>query len=171
MGGCYGATAFVKDVLFPYVRSHVASYVRNHYFESETQEDIRALVVLALADQAAANDPTTNPPFPPIPTIPISTHPSLDHADILSHPHTDTNATAIQTQQTAIVANVLAQMDVDRKSTALKQLQGHVNSPLFYTPLHLSSSLLSSPLWPCIFIVLTPTPLVVPLLALDWIVC
>lgn len=96
--------SFVKETLFPYVTANVSSYLRAHYSEPETRADIQALIELSEADAAAGVEGVVS-----IPRF----EEQMDEAQV-------------QQQIDAAVANVAWQMSSDRKSTALKQLQGHV---------------------------------------------
>lgn len=90
---------FVKDALFPYVTENLESYITTRYEEDETKADIEALRCLAAKDKEGGATVTE---------IPAS-------AD-------DNKDSVIK----AVIANVKEQMDADRKSTELKQLQGHM---------------------------------------------
>lgn len=89
---------FVKDVLFPFVRSHIHTYVHDHWAEPEFQEDVKQLRQQAQQDAV------------------------IDAVGVVQIP---SNAEELEIKE-KIVANVLWQMDGDRKTTALKQLQGHM---------------------------------------------
>lgn len=97
--------SFVKEILFPYVSTHLASYLEQTYESAQTRADIQALIELAENDRAAGANAPLIPRFP---------------SNGVASP-------AFRTAQiTALVANVSWQMSSDRKSTALKQLQGHM---------------------------------------------
>lgn len=98
--------SFVKEVMFPYVTRTLAQYLAAHYADKQTRADIQALIDLAEADAAAGA-----PGVVAIPRFPEGTKPDADFA---------------ASQQAAVIANVAWQMSSDRKSTALKQLQGHM---------------------------------------------
>ncbi|XP_018095980.1 enolase-phosphatase E1 isoform X2 [Xenopus laevis] len=90
---------FVKDVLFPYIKENIKKYLLEHWQEKECQEDITQLQKQAEKDSHIDG-------FVPIPSA-ISD-----------------NETENMIQ--AVVDNVYWQMSLDRKTTALKQLQGHM---------------------------------------------
>lgn len=87
---------FVYNVLFPYARAHVEDYVASHSSEPPVQADIAGLVEENLADRKRGLDP------------PLLEGPA-NHVSI-----------------EAVVAYVGWLMDQDRKSTALKSLQGRI---------------------------------------------
>ncbi|XP_029455909.1 enolase-phosphatase E1 isoform X3 [Rhinatrema bivittatum] len=89
------------DVLFPYIKENVQDYLRLHWEEEECQADICQL-------RKQAEEDSNLDGFVPIPLD------SGKGADDVAH--------AIQ----AVVNNVQWQMSQDRKTTALKQLQGHM---------------------------------------------
>ncbi|XP_052767688.1 enolase-phosphatase E1-like [Mya arenaria] len=91
--------SFVKDKLFPYIRENIETYLTSKFDDDETKADITALRDLAKKDKEGGAD---------VVEIPDST---------------DDNEDAVVK---AVVKNVIAQMDADRKSTELKQLQGHM---------------------------------------------
>lgn len=97
--GTTTSISFVSDVLFPYVRRELVNFLDRHFDSAETQADIEALRELAKSDLASGM--TTTPQIP----------------------DTGSDKSAIKE---AVSKNVFAQMDMDRKSTALKQLQGHI---------------------------------------------
>lgn len=88
---------FVKDTLFPYVTENLESFLTTRYEEEETKNDIEALRSLAVKDKEGG-------------------------AEVTEIPSGDNKEEVVK----AVCANVKAQMDADRKSTELKQLQGHV---------------------------------------------
>ncbi|XP_063281429.1 enolase-phosphatase E1 [Pelobates fuscus] len=91
---------FVKDVLFPYIKDNVKEYLHKHWEEEQCQEDVSQLQKQAEIDAHLDG-------FVPIPSFSDGT------ADL-------------QTVVQAVVDNVHWQMSLDRKTTALKQLQGHM---------------------------------------------
>ncbi|XP_046558030.1 enolase-phosphatase E1-like [Haliotis rubra] len=91
--------SFVKETLFPFVTDNLDTYLKKHYDDTETQKDIAALRSLAAKDKSDSVDGVVE--------IPES---SADKEEILK----------------AVAENVRWQMSNDRKSTELKQLQGHV---------------------------------------------
>uniref|UniRef100_A0A6I8SVV5 Enolase-phosphatase E1 n=1 Tax=Xenopus tropicalis TaxID=8364 RepID=A0A6I8SVV5_XENTR len=90
---------FVKDVLFPYVKENIKKYLLEHWQEKECQEDVTQLQKQAEKDSHLDG-------FVPIPS------------------GVSDNTTEHMIQ--AVVDNVYWQMSFDRKTTALKQLQGHI---------------------------------------------
>lgn len=97
--------AFVKDVLFPYIKENVKEYLQAHWEEQECQEDV------SLLRKQAEEDAHLDGAVP----IPVASGGDLQ-----------------QTIQ-AVVDNVYWQMSHDRKTTALKQLQGHMWKAAFMT--------------------------------------
>ncbi|XP_022455076.1 enolase-phosphatase E1 isoform X1 [Monodon monoceros] len=93
--------AFVKDILFPYIKENVKEYLQTHWEEEECQQDINLLRKQAEEDSHLDG-------AVPIPAA------SGNGADDL------------QRMIQAVVDNVCWQMSLDRKTTALKQLQGHM---------------------------------------------
>jgi len=89
--------AFVTETLFPYVRKCLSDHLNKHWEAEELQQDIEELRKLAAEDKKTCED---------IVLIPTKG----SKKDI----------------QDAIIKNVNAQMDKDRKTPALKQLQGHM---------------------------------------------
>ncbi|KAL4237572.1 Enolase-phosphatase E1 [Mactra antiquata] len=97
--GTIAPISFVKEKLFPYVTENIESYLTTRYDEEETQKDISALRDLASKDKE-------------------------DGKDVVEIPaKTDDNKEAVVK---AVVDNVKALMDADSKTTALKELQGHM---------------------------------------------
>lgn len=93
--------AFVKDILFPYVKENVEEYLQAHWEEEECQQDVRLL------RKQAEEDSHLDGAVP----IPAASGNGADDPQWM-----------IQ----AVVDNVYWQMSLDRKTTALKQLQGHM---------------------------------------------
>lgn len=96
--GTTTSISFVKDQLFPYVRNHLEEYINTHWDEPELQDDIKALKEQLQEDL------------------------KMEIADVQLIPESE----SIANIKKAILANVFQQMDKDRKTTALKQLQGHI---------------------------------------------
>ncbi|KAB0405556.1 hypothetical protein E2I00_003257 [Balaenoptera physalus] len=91
--------AFVKDILFPYI--NVKEYLQTHWEEEECQQDVNLLWKQAEEDSR------------------------LDGA--LPIPAASGNGAGdLQRMIQAVVDNVCWQMSLDRKTTALKQLHGHM---------------------------------------------
>jgi len=97
--GTTTSISFVSEVLFPYVRHELSNFLDRHFDSDETQADIEALRQLSKSDLSAGVD------------------------SAVQIPEAGSDKSAIKD---AVCKNVFAQMDVDRKSTALKQLQGHI---------------------------------------------
>lgn len=89
---------FVTVEMFGYARDHVAAHLSSTWASAETQTDVAALRALAEAD--------------------VKSH----AAGAVGIP----GKGKAEDIQKAVVANVLWQMSADRKSTALKELQGHI---------------------------------------------
>ncbi|KAM9330543.1 enolase-phosphatase E1 [Gastrophryne carolinensis] len=88
---------FVKDVLFQYIQDNIKEYLETHWKEEECQEDVQQLRLQAEQDHGANG-------FVPIPS----------------------SEAEVQETIQGVVDNVRWQMSLDRKTTALKQLQGHM---------------------------------------------
>ncbi|CAO2198540.1 unnamed protein product [Urochloa humidicola] len=97
--GTTSPISFVTDVLFPYARDNVRKHLEATYGTDETDDDIallRAQVEQDLADGVAGA---------------VSVPPEEAGKDAIID---------------ALVANVEAMIEADRKITSLKQLQGHI---------------------------------------------
>jgi enolase-phosphatase E1 len=94
--GTTTSISFVRDVLFPYVRDQLESHLERSWDTDETKCDLLALEEQARQDLGAGDD------------VPV-----IDNS-------------SPETRRKTVVANVLWQMDRDRKTTALKSLQGHI---------------------------------------------
>ncbi|XP_061589303.1 enolase-phosphatase E1-like [Cololabis saira] len=92
---------FVKDILFPYIREHLEDHLSSHWEEDECKQDVHLL------KKQMEEDMKQNRACPV-------------HA-VDQTVHTDEEKAIRE-----VVENVLWQMAADRKSTALKQLQGHM---------------------------------------------
>ncbi|KAM9677888.1 enolase-phosphatase E1 isoform 2-T3 [Trichechus inunguis] len=93
--------AFVKDTLFPYIKENIKEYLQTHWEEEECQQDVSLLRKQAEEDSHLDG------------AVPIPAASGNGEDDLQQ---------AIQ----AVVDNVCWQMSLDRKTTALKQLQGHM---------------------------------------------
>lgn len=89
---------FVADVMFPYIRKELESYLDSQWGTTELFEDIDLLRQLAEKDIAEGNN-------------------------VESIPSNDVGKDVVLA---SVRRNILQQMDIDRKTTALKQLQGHI---------------------------------------------
>ncbi|XP_013855587.1 enolase-phosphatase E1 [Austrofundulus limnaeus] len=92
---------FVKDVLFPYIREHLEDHLSSHWEEDECKQDVH-LLKKQIEEDIKQNR-----------ACPVHTVDQTVHTD---------EEKAIR----EVVEDVLWQMAADRKSTALKQLQGHM---------------------------------------------
>ncbi|XP_061555145.1 enolase-phosphatase E1 [Phycodurus eques] len=92
---------FVKDILFPYIREHLEDYLSAHWEEDECKQDVHLL------KKQIEEDMRQNRACPV-------------HA-VDQTVHTDEEKAIRE-----VVDDVLWQMAADRKSTALKRLQGHM---------------------------------------------
>ncbi|KAF2073260.1 hypothetical protein CYY_005422 [Polysphondylium violaceum] len=97
---------FVHDVLFPFIRKDLNNYLNSYYETYELQNDIKTLYNLYLEDIRDAAGETV-----------------IDIPKVLN-PEDSSNTK--QDVIKSVAANILYQMDRDRKSTALKQFQGHM---------------------------------------------
>lgn len=88
--GTTTSISFVYDVLFPFAREHVASFLESHWSAPGVQADVGELKAQYVRDREAGLDP-----------------PEVVDAKTAA-------------------ANVLWQMDSDRKTTGLKSLQGKI---------------------------------------------
>lgn len=91
--------SFVHDKLFGYVRDNLKDYLSTRWENEEVQADVEALRQQAASDKEAAVDGV----------VEIAGKDEDQEKGVQS-----------------VVDNVLWQMDGDRKSTSLKQLQGHM---------------------------------------------
>ncbi|KFQ17697.1 Enolase-phosphatase E1, partial [Merops nubicus] len=90
-----------QETLFPYIKDNVKKYLIAHWEEEECQRDVRLL------RKQAQEDSSLDGAVP----IPLETGSGEEEVERV-----------IQ----AVVDSVLWQMSLDRKTTALKQLQGHM---------------------------------------------
>ncbi|KAG6794838.1 enolase-phosphatase E1 [Apis mellifera caucasica] len=95
--GTTTSISFVKDTLFPYVRENLKKYIETKWEDEEFKQDFEKLKEQAKKDEEDKIDGF----------IPI----------------TDINT---EEERESLVKNILWQMDCDRKTSALKQLQGHM---------------------------------------------
>ncbi|KAJ0057617.1 hypothetical protein NL108_009409, partial [Boleophthalmus pectinirostris] len=89
------------DILFPYIKEHLEDYLSAHWEEDECKQDVH-LLKKQIEEDIKQNR-----------ACPVHTVDQTVHTD---------EEKAIR----EVVDNVLWQMAADRKSTALKQLQGHM---------------------------------------------
>ncbi|KFP25251.1 Enolase-phosphatase E1, partial [Colius striatus] len=90
-----------QETLFPYIKDNVKEYLRAHWEEEECQQDV------GLLRKQAQEDSSLDGAVP----IPLESGSGEEELEQV-----------IQ----AVVDNVHWQMSLDRKTTALKQLQGHM---------------------------------------------
>ncbi|KFP96448.1 Enolase-phosphatase E1, partial [Leptosomus discolor] len=99
-----GAAVFLvccQETLFPYIKDNVKEYLRAHWEEEECQQDV------GLLRKQAQEDSSLDGAVP----IPLES---------------ETGEEELERVIQAVVDNVHWQMSLDRKTTALKQLQGHM---------------------------------------------
>ncbi|KAL1461216.1 hypothetical protein WDU94_013135 [Cyamophila willieti] len=96
--GTTTSISFVKDVLFPYVKTHLESYLNKNWNTDEMKLDIKLLA------EQADQDIVNNVPG----VVPVK------------------ETESEQALKQSIISNVLWQMSLDRKTKALKTLQGHI---------------------------------------------
>lgn len=94
--GTTTSISFVKDTLFPYVRENLKKYIEAKWEDEEFKQDFEKLKEQAKKDEEDKVDG-----FVPI-------------------------AGANTEEKETLIKNILWQMDCDRKTGALKQLQGHM---------------------------------------------
>ncbi|XP_043825500.1 enolase-phosphatase E1 isoform X1 [Dromiciops gliroides] len=90
-----------KDTLFSYIRENVKDYLHTHWGEEECQQDVSLLRKQAEED-------------------------SHLEGVVLIPPRSEHGADDTEQMIQAVVDNVYWQMSLDRKTPALKQLQGHI---------------------------------------------
>ncbi|XP_015188395.1 PREDICTED: enolase-phosphatase E1-like [Polistes dominula] len=102
--GTTTSISFVKEVLFPYVRDNLKKYITDGWTRDDFKEDYKKL-----KEQAKKDEDDKVEGFVPI---------------------TGNN---VEEEQESLMKNILWQMDNDRKTTSLKQLQGHMFSEAYKT--------------------------------------
>ncbi|XP_043473674.1 enolase-phosphatase E1-like [Leptopilina heterotoma] len=95
--GTTTSISFVKEELFPYVRNNLKKYLDENWDKEEFKADLEKL-----KDQANKDEKAKIAGFQPI------------------------SGTSPEEEKESLVKNILWQMDEDRKTGALKQLQGHI---------------------------------------------
>lgn len=103
--------SFVKDILFPYAKKNVKVYLERNWGTTQCTEDIEALRNQAKKDKDIMEG--------------VVSIPDLDDENQSSDDKNGVDSSR-ETIIDAAVKNVLWQMSSDRKTTALKQLQGHI---------------------------------------------
>lgn len=97
--GTTTSISFVQDCLFPFVLRSLAQYLNENWTQASLHADIELLRSDALNEHQNGNSA--------IPLIP-------------------SRAQASDELKEAIIRNVRYQMSIDRKSSSLKSLQGHI---------------------------------------------
>uniref|UniRef100_A0A8C7NL10 Enolase-phosphatase E1 n=1 Tax=Oncorhynchus mykiss TaxID=8022 RepID=A0A8C7NL10_ONCMY len=110
---------FVKDILFPYIKDHLEEYLSAHWEEDECKQDVHLLKKQVTALSMCNR------------TLLPNEHDLIDHvlsrsSSCAQHSLDQSGHTDEEKAIREVVDNVLWQMASDRKSTALKQLQGHM---------------------------------------------
>ncbi|EAL73471.1 2,3-diketo-5-methylthio-1-phosphopentane enolase [Dictyostelium discoideum AX4] len=100
--------SFVHDVLFPYIRDNLVRHINQKWGSEELKQDIKELYKLYLEDNKASELVVNN---------------QFNTPEILNP---DDESTDKEKLIESVIRNVIYQMDNDRKSTPLKQLQGHM---------------------------------------------
>ncbi|XP_015591169.1 enolase-phosphatase E1 isoform X1 [Cephus cinctus] len=95
--GTTTSISFVKETLFPYVRNNLKTYVEEKWDDAEFKTDFEKL-----KEQAKKDEEDKVAGFVPI------------------------KGATPEEERESLVKNILWQMDADRKTGALKQLQGHM---------------------------------------------
>ncbi|KAK1345783.1 hypothetical protein QTO34_008247 [Cnephaeus nilssonii] len=128
---CYFLLLFYQDILFPYIKENVKEYLQTHWEEEECQQDVSLLRKQVGTFYSIAST------FPRL-FFQISKkqiHVVYDfkaeedaHLDgaVPIPAASENGADDLQLMIQAVVDNVCWQMSLDRKTTALKQLQGHM---------------------------------------------
>ncbi|XP_068683865.1 enolase-phosphatase E1-like isoform X1 [Montipora capricornis] len=100
---------FVKDILFPHAKKNVRGFLERNWDTAQCKEDVLALKVQAEKDKDMDG---------------VVSIPDFNE----SSQCLDLNGDKISKDSiiNALVKNVIWQMNSDRKTTALKQLQGHI---------------------------------------------
>lgn len=132
-------TVCQQETLFPYVRDNVGAYLRAHWEEEECQRDVGLLRKQVGPPHAApcprhtwceaAGPPPPQKPVHPPPFFFASPQAQEDAGLEGAVPipvESGNGDEELERVIQAVVDNVLWQMALDRKSTALKQLQGHI---------------------------------------------
>ena len=100
--GTTTSISFVKDALFPYVTRSLVRYLNENWNSQTLHNDIELLRNDALDEHKNGNL-----------AIPLI-------------PNLDTNRTNDDQVKQSVIKNVEWQMSIDRKSTSLKSIQGHI---------------------------------------------
>ncbi|EGC37088.1 hypothetical protein DICPUDRAFT_30810 [Dictyostelium purpureum] len=101
--------SFVHTVLFPYIRGNLEKFLNEKWGSEELNGDLQALYQLYLDDKNSVTSQGNTQQF--------------DTPEVLNPIGSDFSKEQILE---SVIRNVIYQMDKDRKSTALKQLQGHM---------------------------------------------
>ncbi|RNA43857.1 enolase-phosphatase E1 [Brachionus plicatilis] len=97
--GTTTSISFVKDILFPYIRSNLESYLTKNFDDDQCREDLRLLINQSRSDFL-----------------------SFGHQVPQIKENFENKTELIE----SALANIKWQMDQDRKAKPLKQLQGHM---------------------------------------------
>ncbi|CAG7836735.1 unnamed protein product [Allacma fusca] len=100
--GTTTSISFVKDVLFPYARANVEAYLRKQWGDDDTKAILRDLQALAEQDISDGVEGVK-------PILPLTDSAQVPE-DVLQ----------------SVLKNIFWQMDLDRKTTPLKLLQGKI---------------------------------------------
>lgn len=124
--GATTSIAFVTDTLFPYAAAHLDAYLREHWGSGELADDVAALAKQSLADAAAGlfgatQNAVSLKHVEAVKTLPVPPH-GAGGKGVATAAATTPAGEAFQ----AILDNVVWQMEANRKTGALKQLQGHI---------------------------------------------
>jgi enolase-phosphatase E1 len=124
--GTVAPLTLTSEVLFPYARAHFPDFLRRHGQASDVQGDLALLA----EENRAETDPST-------PRIPTDCHPERssespsgdpERVEGSAFPNSNLGAPGplVGTWGSAVLQYILWLMDRDRKSTALKSLQGKI---------------------------------------------
>lgn len=102
--GTTTSISFVRDVLFPYILSHLDKYLRDHWHEEQLQQDVALLMQQAREDLQMM----------------------LPGAVAIPERRQKTDAGDDTICREALAASVRWQMQANRKTASLKTLQGHM---------------------------------------------
>lgn len=104
--------SFVTDVLFPFAATHLEGYLRSNWGKALLVDDVKALVALSKEDVSKG--------------VMGATAVSLSDAAVAAVSDASAASETKEAVIRSIKANVDAQMAINRKTAALKQLQAHI---------------------------------------------
>lgn len=110
--GCTTSISFVLDTLFPYAATHAKAWLGAHWGSAECIADVRELVKQSQADVSAA--------------VQGAAAVALHEDSVLSACTPGAGDAAKQAAIEKLLANIAWQMQGNKKTTGLKQLQGHI---------------------------------------------